>query len=143
MAIEIDERSWPVVLLTARGSSDDATFNDFLARLGELFREASPFSIVWDARAAGRSDPAHVTAQGRWLRENRALVQTRLAGIAFVFTSPIHCFVMSGVFLVQRLPTAYTVCTSLNEAHVWAEERVRGMRAELRPARVSTRVPGR
>jgi hypothetical protein len=123
MAIEVDERRWPVVLLTARGSSDDAAFNAFLERLGKLLQHRAPFAIVWDARTAGRSDPAHVAAQGRWLRDNRDVVRARLAGIAFVFTSPIHRFVMSGVFLVQRLPTAYTVWTNLEDAREWAEAR--------------------
>lgn len=135
MAIEVDDRPWPVVLLTARGSSDDAMFQAFLERLGELHRHGAPFAIVWDARAAGRSDPAHVAAQGRWLRENRDVVRARLAGIAFVFTSPIHRFVMSGVFLVQRLPTPYTVWTSLEGARGWAEARVREMRASRSPPR--------
>jgi hypothetical protein len=133
MTIEIDDRPWPIVLLTSRGSSDDATFAEFLERLGELHRQPAPFSIVWDARAAGRSDPAHVAAQGRWLRENRDVVRARLAGIAFVFSSPIHRFVMSGVFLVQRLPTPYTVWASLDEARAWAEARVREVRARRRP----------
>jgi hypothetical protein len=135
MTIEVDDRPWPVVLLTSRGSSDDAMFNGFLERLAELLAHGAPFAIVWDARAAGRSDPAHVAAQGRWLRENRDIVRARLAGIAFVFTSPIHRFVMSGVFLVQRLPTAYTVLTSLEEAREWADTRVREARASRSLAR--------
>ena len=62
--------------------------------------------------------------QGRWIKENEALIQDRCLKHIYVINNPIVKFILQGIFLVQKPVVEYNVVSSLDKAYELAEERL-------------------
>jgi hypothetical protein len=53
---------------------------------------------------------------GRWVKETEQITRELCVAVAMISTSASFRFVLSGVFLIKRLPCPYSVCSSFDEA---------------------------
>jgi hypothetical protein len=137
MGIRYDDASWPIILVQFEGQVTDHEFADYLERLTTVFRRRERFTVILDASRAQLTPFSHRHMQANWLRTYKTAIAELNAGTAFVFTSAMFRVVLSGVFMLQPLPSPHTICATLADAVQWSADQL-GIDA---PARLLAKDP--
>jgi hypothetical protein len=122
----------PLIVVTFDGLASEREFDDYLAKMTTEVLERKQRSVtILDARTSGRAPASQRKKQAEWLKKHDALLRQYSLGSAFVITSPLVRGVLTAIFWLQPMATAYTVVGSLGEAETWAAARLReaGVRA--------------
>jgi hypothetical protein len=121
----IDTSEWPIAVHAVRGSLSNRQLDDYLREASALIENRGEYVAVLDASSIG-SVSAYMRARIiQWQRRNRALVNGKCLGVAYVLTSPLVRFVTMTILLVTGLGVPYVMCATRDEALEWARVRVR------------------
>lgn len=123
-AIEFDERRWPLVRVTFRGTAADDVFDAYLARMSALVRRGERIATVLDARRAGGTPAVQRRKQAAWQAHHADELRKNVVGTAFVIDLPIIRGVLTAILWLSPLPQPHVVVATLDEADRWALERL-------------------
>ena len=121
----------PVTITIFDGEQHEADVDAYLERLREIHHRDRPY-IAASLMLRYSAAPSQVRRVGEWIRENKSDVTRLCAGSAIIAPSVGFRFLLSSLFMIQRMPMPYTVVSGPREAADWI-----GARAES----VGLRVP--
>lgn len=112
----------PVTITIFDGEQQEADVDAYLETLRELHDRERPYlgvSLMLRYSAA----PGQLRRVGEWMREHKDAVARLCAGSAIIAPSVGFRFVLSSLFMIQRMPMPYTVVSGPREAAEWIEVR--------------------
>jgi hypothetical protein len=114
----------PVLVVEVNRGSTDAEHAAYLAELQRFYSENDLIAVVFHVRTRDLPSGSQQRAQGAWMKANKTLLAEKGVGVAFVFPSAALRFVLSAIFLIQRLPHEYAIVSTLAEGLAWSRERL-------------------
>lgn len=123
-SIDVNDRGFPLIVVTFEGAVDDAQFESYLGRLDALWARKARAAILLDATRAARTPATQRKRQAEWLKANESSLRTHCAGTAFVINSPLVRGGLTAILWLQALPSPFIVVATLTEAERWARERL-------------------
>lgn len=122
---DIDERCWPLIVITARGEPTEEKFDQFIAALDRYMACGQCTALVLDNSYRHKAVSAQNRRSVQWLKHNAEALKRWSSGLAMVFPSAAMRFALSGMISVQRMPMPYTICETRAEGIRWAASRLR------------------
>ena len=124
-SVRFDRSRWPIIVVELEGAPSDADVDEYLRGLTALLQEDAHGVVIVDMTRARPSSPGQRKRIGEWMRTYREKLAKQGLGAAFVISSAVFRFVLSSLFLIQRLPMPYTVVATLPDAIGWAQKQLR------------------
>ncbi|MEQ8460276.1 MAG: hypothetical protein RLO52_44835 [Sandaracinaceae bacterium] len=116
----------PVTITIFDGEQLEADVDAYLEGLRELHDRDRPYigaSLMLRYSAA----PGQLRRVGEWMREHKDDVARLCVGSAIIAPRVGFRFVLSSLFMIQRMPMPYTVVSGSREAAEWIELRARSV----------------
>jgi|GEM_PF-2676714 len=127
--IVFDEQRWPLVTITFNTEVSDDEYTMYLSRYTRLLerarRRGEKVVCIMDASSSPHTPKHQQKLQSDWLKRSSDLIRAASAGAAFVITSALQRFILSGIFLLAPVATVYKVFPTLDQAVEWSEGRLR------------------
>lgn len=122
MTILVRQDLFPVLVSISGGTMNDAQADEYFEILDGIYARKRP--VVW-LSVIGPMDPRApaLTRIASWMKDNRQNLAEHAKAMSFVASSAVFSFVLSGLFLVQPLPTPYRVDSKLDNGLRWLEGR--------------------
>jgi len=116
-AIAVDTRLWPLLLITFRGSPEDADWERMFASYEECYRRAEPFHIINDGVGI-RSTPSPRQRQlvATKAREHEAMSKAWVVGSATVVPNAVLRGIVTAITWLAPPVYALSLCATLPEA---------------------------
>jgi hypothetical protein len=108
-----------------RKHTHDEFEEHYLGRMARLYDSGRRFTLVLDATRMPALTSQQTNRQALWMRERATQIHRQCLGLAFVFSSPVSRFVLTSLFLFQRLPCPYSVNGTRVAAIDWCAGRLR------------------
>jgi hypothetical protein len=108
-----------------RTHTHDEFEESYLSQIARIYDSGRRFTMVLDATKMPALSSQQTKRQALWMRERVTQIETQCLGLAFVFSSPVSRFVLSSLFLFQRLPCPYSVNGTRAAAVDWCAGRLR------------------
>lgn len=126
--IVFDDSSWPLVTITFHSEVEDVEYQQYLQAYTRILERArrrrEKIVCIMDATASPHTPKHQQKMQSDWLKRSNSLIRTASAGAAFVITSPLQRFILSGIFLLAPVATTYKVFATLGEAQAWSRKQL-------------------
>ena len=123
--LTFDDSRWPLLIVTIEGVLTDEAFKrEFLSNYDRYLRRGVPYSIVFDAREAGRSPPSQQRLMGDWMKKNASLMRQRIQGISFVIDNILVRMVFKSILFISPIPVSYIITKSFNQAVLWSQQKI-------------------
>ncbi|MEM6294145.1 MAG: hypothetical protein AAGA54_22895 [Myxococcota bacterium] len=126
MPFSIDERDWPMVMLTITGSVTHAEEDDFANRSCALPSRGERYSAVVNLLDADTPTSRFIRTQASAQKRSEDALRTHCAGIAFVIGSPMLRGALRAILYLQPLPCPQIVVGTVDEARTWAQNAFSG-----------------
>jgi hypothetical protein len=97
----------------------------YLGQLAHIYDSGRRFTLILDATKMPALTSQQTKRQALWMRERVTQIQRQCLGLAFVFSSPVSRFVLTSLFLFQRLPCPYSANATRDAAIDWCAGRRR------------------
>ncbi len=124
---EIDASQFPVVVI--RINPKEASKADVEEHMHESYEfvqsQTQMFVSVYDLTNLKYLSSEARIQLGEWTKQNKALFQKHIAGVAYYSPSVVTSMLLKGIFLISPPPTVYIIAGSIEEALTWARERVK------------------
>lgn len=120
--IRIDDRYWPLVVVTFEGAATATSFARFLARMDSYLEKKERHLYLLDGRDGAMMGAPERAAQGAWLKKNKEELKRYSAGTALVVRSAAVRFVLSAMYLVQAPVTPTETFHTVDDAYAWLEK---------------------
>jgi hypothetical protein len=121
--IDIDERHWPLVIITFDGAASGEPFQRYLAGMSQLLARRQPHGYLLDGRQGAMMGPTERALQGEWLKKNKVELKQYSRATALVLRSAAVRFVLSAIYLIQSPVVPTETFGTVDEAHAWLGER--------------------
>lgn len=108
-----------------RTHTHDEFEEGYLGQMARIYDSGRRFSLVLDATKMPALTRPQTKRQALWMRERATQIHRQCLGLAFVFSSPVSRFVLTSLFLFQRLPCPYAVTGTRAAALDWCAGRLR------------------
>src|SRR6476469_5800077 len=118
----VDVSRWPIVIQATEGTLTDAEVDAFIEEATAAIKGRGRYVVIQDARKIGKVSGYLRSRSVAWQREHFDELKRDCLGTVHLFSSPLMRFISMTVLMMTRLPTAYTVAASMEEAIAWAEE---------------------
>lgn len=121
MSIELDVQ-WPYVFTRFDGVQTLAELDSYIGRMDvEVHRRKQPYVGVTYLKQYSR-DKEVVERMQKWMAETRTFTRDYCVAIAMVNSSTGFRFLLSAIFVIQRMPCPYEVCGTLDEALAFVQK---------------------
>lgn len=117
--IRVDDRHWPLVVVTFEGAAPRPVFDRFLAQMASFLARKERHCYLLDGREGAMLGTAERSAQGAWLKQNRDALARYSAGTALVIRSAAVRFVLTAIYLIQSPIAPTETFGTVDEAHAW------------------------
>lgn len=115
----IDERRFPVVVVTGRGEISFADVQQYLVDIERVIARGRQAHVL-DFRQAQVPSSQIRRGKAEWFKANKQLMQDNVAGTAVVFQSPVFRFMLSSIALLVPIPVPFSTHASLDDGVAWA-----------------------
>ena len=121
MSIELDVQ-WPYVFTKFDGVQTIAELDAYIARMdAEVHRRKQPYVGVSFLKKYSR-DKEVVERMRKWMAATETITRERCVAIAMVNSSTGFRFLLSTIFVIQRMPCPYDVCATFDEAIAFVQK---------------------
>jgi len=120
--------AWPTVVYTAPVTVEDASFQAVLDAMAKLRALEEPLAMILDLRNNNGITPVQRRMITSSMAEREGQSVRLLRGLALVFNSKLMASLLTAIFWVRKPPYEVKVCSDLDTAMAWAEERTTGRR---------------
>lgn len=117
--IRIDDRHWPLVVVTFEEAVSDEAFETYLAGMHRCLARGEPHGYLVDARKGTMISGPQRAAQSAWLKRHEVDIKRYSVGTAVVLRSAALRFVLSAMYLLQAPITPTESFGTVDEAHAW------------------------
>ncbi|MCS6900392.1 MAG: hypothetical protein NZX77_11585 [Polyangiaceae bacterium] len=124
MAIELDDKEFPLLRVRFSSNWTQQDFDGYLARYLAQLQKRQPFAAVFDATQSRAPSATERRQQAEFLREHEALLRRYCTGVAFVIASPTIRGALTAIFWIQPPFFEYVVVSSVAEGTAWARQRL-------------------
>ncbi len=97
-------------------------FDVYLNDLYNVYNQKSPFTIILDGTDAKYLSSSLRIKQGKWLADNREMIQKQCIAQIYVIPNIIVKMILQGIFLVQKPFVPYFIVGSKKDALAKAQE---------------------
>jgi hypothetical protein len=126
VAIRILDDLFPVVITVSSGGESTDDMKSFVRGMDAVYDRGERCVFLAVIGSSDRGLSGELEPVGRWMRENRDRLERLTAATVFYAPeSPLFRFVLSALFLFQRLPYPYEVTSDLSSGLDWLEQRCR------------------
>jgi hypothetical protein len=126
--LRVDTARWPLVVLTYAGMPTKQEMAEHLREIEQnVLERRKPFAQVIDQRKGQRPDAAQRAMIAAHQNQYSFAYATYCMGEAYVANSGVR-LAMQGVFWVAKLPYPHVFVDTIDEAIVWAQERLKATR---------------
>jgi hypothetical protein len=122
--ISLDDRRWPLLIVTFDGLANDAEFDQYLDKLAVYANRGDTWCTIFDATRSVGAPASHRRKMALWIKRYESALARHSAGAAFVIRSSLVRGVLTAIFWIQPLPHAHAVVSTLEEAEEWAKNRL-------------------
>lgn len=123
-SIQVLTDQWPIVLHVSEGSPTDAQYDAYVREATAILLRREPHVVIMDTTGLDQVSAYGRTFKKGWIEEYGELLRAHCLGTALVLSSPIMRFISSTLMLIRPFPTPYFVCETVQEALVWARQRL-------------------
>lgn len=116
----IDDSLWPLRVVHFHGPLTASEFDEFLVRTAECYERRERYITVIDTSRGGMLSLEQRQRMAAFMRANDHHIRRYMLGSVFVITAPLVRLVLSTIFYLKPMPTAYVVTPSLMTAVDWA-----------------------
>ena len=125
MPIQIDETSWPVVLMTYDKQMGESEMHSTILFYQRMFVRGQRFTAVLDLRNAAPPSLANMQSFKRFVDANTEAFKQTCAGLAFVVSGGIIMrMALRSLMQISPPPFANHVCVDLAEGRRWCERQL-------------------
>ncbi len=117
--IRLDDKHWPLVLVTFEGSAAKPAFDRYLAQMERYLARGERHGYLLDGREGAMMAPEERTAQGAWLKRNKVELKRHSVATALVLRSAAVRFVLTAIYLIQAPVVPTETFGTVDEAHAW------------------------
>lgn len=121
--VTFDTRAYPLVVVRYRGSVTEWDFERHLRVCSSAMRLGPKIALVLDTSDGATRSPRSIGLLREWLQQERATIETRLAGIAFVIPHAAVRFLLSSL-LVLDVMYEHEVFDRYPPALEWARDKL-------------------
>jgi hypothetical protein len=126
--IEVDEKQWPLVVVTFGGRATLGELESVLATQERwLSAERLHVELVVVRSDLQPWDGSTIRRQATWIKEHEHALRKSNRGVAMVLPSLWLKGVLRAILWLQPLPYPHVVCGTVEEAMAWLDERLRAM----------------
>lgn len=104
------------------GPVDLDEFDGYLRQLEQWMAAGVAYGLIYDTRTAAIPSRSIRVRKGEWLKVNRARLEELATPIAFVIENAAMRFVLSSIFVLGPMTRAYSVVSTVEQAHAYIEE---------------------
>lgn len=136
MAIHIEQRFQPLIIVRYDGPTSDADFEAYLETLWVSMteRNAGQRVLLHDATLAYPITAKQRKRQADWMQQHSEKISQLTVGCAFVISSSLMRGVLTAIFWIHPLPCPQEVCATVPEALGWCTQKLEasGLRMPIR-----------
>jgi hypothetical protein len=121
---EVDTSAWPVVIHRVWGSLSEAAVDAYIEQADAVLARQERHVAILDARQTGSVTAYTRSRSMQWIRLNAEALKAHCVATVYVVESPVVRFIVMTTLLVSRLPTPIRVCSTIDEALTWANQRL-------------------
>jgi hypothetical protein len=120
--IEIDQRAWPIVVFTFRGTVSPSELEDYLRTSERILAKGERYAGIVIADEARPLDVPLIRRQAAWIKEHAPRLERQSLGVALVIGSPMIRGVLRAILWLQPMPQPYTLASNREEATAWVRK---------------------
>ena len=141
MSIELDVQ-WPYVFTKFDGVQTLPELDAYIARMdGEVHRRKQPYVGISYLKKYSREKEV-VDRMRKWITATEQITRDYCLAVAMVNGSTGFRFVLSAIFVIQRMPCPYDVCATFDEAIAFVQKEAKRQGLQLgAPRRPWTDLP--
>lgn len=132
-SISIDDKHWPLVVLTFDGAASGEAFQRYLDGMSALLARKQPHGYLLDGRDGAMMGPTERKLQGEWLKKNKDALKLYSRGTASVIRSAPVRFVLSAIYLIQAPVVPTESFATVDEAYAWLAQRFEAQNLKMPP----------
>lgn len=120
---EIDMTGFPVVII--KYNSQEPTlgeFKEYLSEMEKMYEVDGKRVIIFDASNTKYLSSELRIEQGKWLRNNRDLIKSKVSNMIFIIPNILVQIIFKGILIVEPLPVDYKLAKNMSEAWEIANE---------------------
>jgi len=120
---EVDTSRFPIIQVTFTGEKASTdNFQFYLQEVKNSYDLQSKVALIFDANNAVLPGLTYQKMQADWLKENEKMMTDYCVGTAYVISNSLIRNVLKAIFLLQKQPVPYMVCSTLEEAEAWVQQ---------------------
>jgi hypothetical protein len=122
--IEIDERSWPIVIFTFRGAVTAGELEDYLTASERILAKGARYGGIVLVADLKPFDGPLIRRQATWIKEHEPALRKQSVGVALVLDSPMMRGMLRAILWLEPMPQPHAVLASQAEAWAWVSARL-------------------
>lgn len=120
---EIDMTNFPVVIIKYNSQEPTLTeFKEYLSDMDKMYKTEGKRVVIFDASNTKYLSSELRIEQGKWMRENRELLKSKVNNMIFVIPNILVQIIFKGILIVEPLPVDYKLAKNMSEALEIANE---------------------
>jgi hypothetical protein len=129
-SIALDDRRWPLLVVSFDGLAGNEEFDRYLTELGQYANRGETWCAIFDATRSVGAPASHRRKMAQWIKNHESALARHSAGAVFVIRSSLVRGVLTAIFWLQPLPHAHAIVSTLEEAETWAKTRLASRAAQ-------------
>jgi hypothetical protein len=117
--IRVDDKHWPLVVVTFDGAAAGPSFERYLARMEQYLDRKERHGYLLDGREGAMMAGPERKVQAEWLKKHEANLRRYSIGTALVLRSAAVRFMLSAIYLIQEPVAPTETFGTVEEAHRW------------------------
>ena len=125
-ALNFDLKNFPLVLLVGEGENTFGDADRHFREYRQILDRNVPYALVCDATKMSGADAKLRKGYADFLKDNEKDFRRLCKGVAFVFGNAAIRGAFTAILWFTDMPFAYTICSTREDALVWARGRLAG-----------------
>ena len=108
----------PTIMVVTFSDFDptEEQFEEYLKEMDAIYKNNSGFVIIFDGSKAKYLSSKLRIRQGKWMKDNNALIKEKCMGHIYMITSKLTSFLLKAIFVVQSPPIQHAVVSNMDDA---------------------------
>jgi hypothetical protein len=123
-SIALDDRRWPLLIVSFDGLASDDEFDAYLVELGHYANRGETWCTIFDGTRSVGAPASQRRKMASWIKKHESVLARHSAGAAFVIRSAMVRGVLTAIFWVQPLPHPHAIVSTREEAELWSRMRL-------------------
>ena len=115
--LNVNKSKFPIIIIEfLKAEPTEEEFNSYLKTMYDIYSTNKNIVIIYDTRNTKYLKAGFRIELGKWLKQNRVLINESVSGVIYLVSSPITKVVLQGIFLIQKPIWKNKIVTGLDNA---------------------------